>query len=341
MGQSCPIVNLLQATTLSCGNLNVTLSLSVAAGSKISWELSQDNQQTWTRVQKSTDPTLVIAPEDQVDGDLYRAMVKKQKSCFYTNVTKLVIATLAIIQNPESVDVPPGDTANFSALAIGTPAPQIQWQISLDQGASWTNLLGETNNTLTTPNIVSALWRAQFDNGCIKWTEPAGSKILLNYDVNLGNGANFINQGGDGSLYGWVLTSYGSWIANINSGPTAPAVFNLFSPVLTVPIAGNICLSVNHWPGFHSNQSGNIKLSVNGSDFNLISSFSPINYGTTIPILDNQPGFVNGSDGSISNATLGTFNVGDQIQIRFDAVFPEISYGIWSLNSIKVSLSDC
>lgn len=43
------------------------------------------------------------------------------------------------------------DTATFEAQASGTPPPTVQWQSSDDGGSSWTDIVGATSATYTTP----------------------------------------------------------------------------------------------------------------------------------------------------------------------------------------------
>ena len=43
-----------------------------------------------------------------------------------------------------------GQTLTFTAAATGTPNPTVEWQISFDGGSTWTNLSGDTSDSLTT-----------------------------------------------------------------------------------------------------------------------------------------------------------------------------------------------
>lgn len=57
----------------------------------------------------------------------------------------------SISQHPVSQTVTVGQTATFQATAGGFPAPTLQWQRSTDSGANWTDIVGATNSTFTTP----------------------------------------------------------------------------------------------------------------------------------------------------------------------------------------------
>ena len=54
-----------------------------------------------------------------------------------------------ITTNPTSQTVTAGQTATFTAAASGSPTPTVQWQVSTDGGASFSDLSGATNTTLS------------------------------------------------------------------------------------------------------------------------------------------------------------------------------------------------
>ncbi len=75
--------------------------------------------------------------------------------------------TLAVITSPSDLTVTAGQAASFSAAANGTPAPSVQWQVSTDGGANFSDLPGATATTLTFTASLSQngnLYRAVFTN---------------------------------------------------------------------------------------------------------------------------------------------------------------------------------
>jgi hypothetical protein len=50
-----------------------------------------------------------------------------------------------------------GGTATFTAAASGSPAPTMQWQVSTNGGATFSNISGATSTTLTLTNVNSSL----------------------------------------------------------------------------------------------------------------------------------------------------------------------------------------
>lgn len=78
-----------------------------------------------------------------------------------TNTTP--VAAPAITTQPANRAVNAGRTATFAATASGTPPPSYRWQVSTDQGSSWSNLSdgapysGAAQATLTIDSVPSAL----------------------------------------------------------------------------------------------------------------------------------------------------------------------------------------
>jgi hypothetical protein len=54
-----------------------------------------------------------------------------------------------ITTNPKSQTVTSGSTVTFTAAASGDPIPTVQWQVSTDGGATWTDITGATSTTLS------------------------------------------------------------------------------------------------------------------------------------------------------------------------------------------------
>ncbi len=83
-----------------------------------------------------------------------------------------------------------GNNVIFSAAVGGTPAPTAQWQVSNDNGATFNNLSGATNATLTLTNLALGQngyrYRAVFTNSCGSVTSNAAVLTV----VNTGGGTN-------------------------------------------------------------------------------------------------------------------------------------------------------
>jgi hypothetical protein len=65
-----------------------------------------------------------------------------------------------------------GQPATFIAGASGTPTPSVQWQVSTDGGATWSDIAGATSGTLTVPSTTRS---ESGDEGRAVFTNSAGS----------------------------------------------------------------------------------------------------------------------------------------------------------------------
>jgi hypothetical protein len=59
------------------------------------------------------------------------------------------VAAPSITTNPVDKTVSPGQTVSFTAAATGVPTPTVQWQVSTNNGVTFTNIVGATSTTLT------------------------------------------------------------------------------------------------------------------------------------------------------------------------------------------------
>lgn len=86
--------------------------------------------------------------------------------------------TLTVTSSPSGLTVTSGQTASFSAAATGSPAPTVQWQVSSDGGATFTDIPGATSTTLTFTATMSQngnFYRAVFTNASGSVTSSAAS----------------------------------------------------------------------------------------------------------------------------------------------------------------------
>jgi hypothetical protein len=92
------------------------------------------------------------------NGDQFRAVFTNSSgsnNSLAATLTVVAPTAPAVTIQPFNASVQQGTPAIFTATAIGSPVPTIQWQISSDGGAAWLNLadsstvLGSSTNTLT------------------------------------------------------------------------------------------------------------------------------------------------------------------------------------------------
>jgi hypothetical protein len=141
----------------------------VATGPDLSyqWQMSADNGATFTDISGATSSSFNITNVTaSMNNNQYR--VKLLTSCsansISTNTAVLTVLPQAnILTNPSDFSGCAGSDASFSISAEGTNV-QYQWQVSTDNGASYTNINGATNNTLLlssiTTNMNNNIYRA-------------------------------------------------------------------------------------------------------------------------------------------------------------------------------------
>jgi uncharacterized protein YhjY with autotransporter beta-barrel domain len=102
----------------------------------------------------------------------------------FTYVTASVAP--AITTNPSNATVTAGNTATFTAAASGTPTPTVQWQVSTDAGATFSNIAGATSTTLsfaTTAADTGKRYRAVFTNSAGSATTTAATLTIQTLPV--------------------------------------------------------------------------------------------------------------------------------------------------------------
>lgn len=106
-----------------------------------------------------TSSTLYVSsPLVSMSGTQYRCVVTNSGASLPSNpATLTVTASLpGFSRQPGSVSVAVGQSATFSVDVSGSPTPTLQWQVSLDGGATWQNSPGATGGTFTIPSTTLA-----------------------------------------------------------------------------------------------------------------------------------------------------------------------------------------
>ena len=135
--------------------------------------------------------------------------------------TALILVTQApmVATNPTDQTACDGTSVSFSASANGSPTPTVQWQVSTDGGANFTDLPGETSTTLTFTATASQngnKYRAVFTNAggsatttAATLTVPADTATTDPADVTVCEGAlvsfSTTASGGGPFHYAWTV----------------------------------------------------------------------------------------------------------------------------------------
>ena len=159
------------STTVNAGQ---TATLTAAASGNptptVQWQVSSNGGSTFANIAGATSTTLTLAATTgSQNGYVYRAVFTNSVGSVTTaNATLTVRYAPAVTVNPTSQTVTSGHAVSFTAGALGNPTPTVQWQISTNGGASWTNIAGATSVTFllatTTKSQNGYEYRAVFTN---------------------------------------------------------------------------------------------------------------------------------------------------------------------------------
>jgi len=119
------------------------------------WEASTDGGATWSDIFGETAATLTTGPAPlSGNGYQYRCVVTNSEGSVTSNPATLTVTAFVPVSfttHPSSTTVDPGDTATFTSVATGDPAPSYQWLLSTDGGSTFSNIAGATSANYTTP----------------------------------------------------------------------------------------------------------------------------------------------------------------------------------------------
>ena len=137
----------------------------------VQWQISVDHGATWIAVSGATSTSITGVPTLFLNGWEFRAVFTNFVGSVATSGATLTIlpavAPVVTLQ-PVSQSVSLGNPVTFTAAASGDPTPSVQWQISVDHGATWIAVSGATSTSITgVPTLFLNGWkfRAVFTNG--------------------------------------------------------------------------------------------------------------------------------------------------------------------------------
>jgi uncharacterized protein (TIGR03437 family) len=151
-----------------CENSLVTFTAAANNAAAVQWQVSADGGANFTNVPGATNATLSFTASATQNGALYRTVFSNTCGTVNTNAVTLNVTLLpAISTQPANQTVCENSPVSFTAAANNSSA--IQWQVSTDGGANFSNVPGATNSTLNfTANSAQhgARYRAVFTNAC-------------------------------------------------------------------------------------------------------------------------------------------------------------------------------
>ncbi len=176
----------------------------------------------------------------------YRVRVSNSAATLFSNAATLTVMPAPVAPTisvqPVTVTVSVPATANFFVVANGTPTPTYQWQLSLDNGASFANINGAVSANYSTPATVDSDTGKQFrvvvSNSAGNVTSTPASLTIFVGATSLAGDPVAISIDPSGnlyvsvavldfnlpalSLYGIQKVSPGGAVSTVAGGPTAP-----------------------------------------------------------------------------------------------------------------------
>jgi hypothetical protein len=136
----------------------------------VQWQVSTNGGASFSNIAGATGTTLTLnSTTASQNGYLYRAVFTNSLGSTTTAAATLTVQFApAVTANPVSQSVSAGQSVTFTAAANGNPTPTVQWQVSTDGGATYTNIAGATGTSLTLSSVAASQngyrYRAVFTN---------------------------------------------------------------------------------------------------------------------------------------------------------------------------------
>ena len=152
-GYQAPVIEQQPASETVANGADATF-VAVAEGDpqpSVQWQISDNGGESWSDVEGATQPTLSFLASTILDGDQFRALFSNSLGSVLSATATLTVAGSGgapyVTAEPQDTYIAAPGPVSFTAEAGGSPAPSVQWQVSTDSGASWTNIAGATATT--------------------------------------------------------------------------------------------------------------------------------------------------------------------------------------------------
>jgi hypothetical protein len=255
-------------TTVGAGT---TASFMAAASANpsdatVQWQVNKNDGNGFINISGATSSTLTFTADASENGYEYQAVFTNSASISATTTAATLTVTAAIppsiTQQPSATTVNAGQTATFMATASGTPAPTVQWQVSVNGGA-FTDIPGATSTTLSVTATASDngnRYQAVFTNSAGSATSSAATLTVDFAPTVISSPSSVI--GASGQVATFTAGATGNplavqWQVSVNGGS-----FN------DIPGATSTTLSVTISAG----ENGNVYQAVFSNSLGMVST---------------------------------------------------------------------
>lgn len=209
---------------------NAASFTAAASGTGLSyqWQYATSCTGTFSDIAGATSATYNIASAQVSNAGAYHVIVTGACGSVTSNCVNLTVNTPVVV-SAQPVDASvclPTNTTSFSVTASGT-AVSYQWQVSINGGTVWTNVIGATSATLNLSGLTAAMngykYRVQLSGTCSAAFNSAVATLQVNSPVNItSQPQSAVRCSGDEVSFSVAATgstiTY-QWQVSINNGP--------------------------------------------------------------------------------------------------------------------------
>ena len=152
------------------GSVTLTSAASGIPTPTVQWQFSLNGGATWANDSGATSTSLTFTNLTSfTNGWEFRAVFTNSVGSASSNgATLTLVAAPVVTKQPLSQTYTKGGSVTLTSAASGIPTPTVQWQFSLNGGATWANDSGATSTSLMFTNLTSFTngweFRAVFTN---------------------------------------------------------------------------------------------------------------------------------------------------------------------------------
>ncbi len=236
-----------QPSNLSaCAGSNAFIAVS-ATGSVLQyqWQVSTDNGTSFTDLGGAINDTLMLSSiTSAMNNNQYRVkIINGCPSSLTSSVSKLAVSMdRTFLVNPEPVTTCAGTDITFAVTASGL-SPSYQWQVSTNGGTTFTNIAGQTSDTLSLVAVTASMSGNQY-RAIVASCNPAGVNsavaiLTVNAPIAITSGPASVSAcenanavftvvtNGAGPSYQWqVSTDAGANFADVSGATSATLTLN-------------------------------------------------------------------------------------------------------------------
>ncbi len=166
-----------------CSGSNQTLCIT-ATGTNLTyqWQSSTACNGPWTNITGATSACLTVTNITSTTS--YKCVVSNSCASGISSncATITVLSPIVVTTQPLNTEVCSGNNTSFSVAGSSSQTIIYQWQLSVNGGASWANITGENNSTLSLNAVITGMngnrYRCQLSNTICSTPVSSGVAIL-------------------------------------------------------------------------------------------------------------------------------------------------------------------